>query len=281
VPDGAALPARPIARRRRRVGAAGLWTLGVGLVLLAAVNFLPPDTSLLLVKQAGVLRVCVPPVYPPLVTGDPANPGFDLSVLSEMAKRSGLKLQVNVVPTMGQDFNPRNWRINRAACEVVAGGVTTSDVTRSFLETIATGVENGWAVIGKPGAGLTAGQPVGVFPGSGLDRATLSAYLRGVGVQIVLASSPADLANGLKTGAYAVGIAGALDARQVTGTVPGLAISSLPGNLGIYDFGFGLWKGDLTLKRELLDDYTALDREGFVAQQRQHYGLPAAAAPAA
>ena len=38
--------------------------------LLAAVNFLPPDTSLGEVRAAGVLRACVPTAYPPLVTGD-------------------------------------------------------------------------------------------------------------------------------------------------------------------------------------------------------------------
>jgi hypothetical protein len=43
--------------------------------LLAAVNLLPPDTSMSEVRAAGVLRACLPTVYPPLVTGDPAAPG--------------------------------------------------------------------------------------------------------------------------------------------------------------------------------------------------------------
>lgn len=57
---------------------AGKWRaiLSYGLIfgLLAAVNLLPPDTSLSEVRAAGVLRACLPTAYPPLVTGDPAAP---------------------------------------------------------------------------------------------------------------------------------------------------------------------------------------------------------------
>ena len=43
--------------------------------LLGAVYLLPPDTSLGEVRKAGVLRACMPPNYPPLVTGDPRCAG--------------------------------------------------------------------------------------------------------------------------------------------------------------------------------------------------------------
>ena len=43
--------------------------------LLGAVYLLPPDTSLGEVRKAGVLRACMPPSYPPLVTGDSDAPG--------------------------------------------------------------------------------------------------------------------------------------------------------------------------------------------------------------
>ena len=42
--------------------------------LLGAVYLLPPDTALQQVHAAGTLRVCMPPSYPPLVTGDPSAP---------------------------------------------------------------------------------------------------------------------------------------------------------------------------------------------------------------
>ena len=44
--------------------------------LLGAVYLLPPDTALRQVRAAGTLRVCLPPSYPPLVTGNPDAPGM-------------------------------------------------------------------------------------------------------------------------------------------------------------------------------------------------------------
>lgn len=246
----------------------------VGGVLLAALNFLQPDTSLQLVEESGVLRVCVPTSFPPLVTGDSIKPGFDVEVLQEIARRLKLRLALNVVPAMGNGYNPRNWSITRSACEVVAGGVTTSDTTRSFLETIPIGVENEWVLIGKPGDALGSGRKVGVFPGySGLDRSKLSAYLRAQGAQITLASSADDLASGLKAGSYDLAITGVLEARPVTTAEPAYAVTPLPEDLGRYDFGIGLWKGDLTLKREFAEEYAALEAAGFIAGLRERYGL--------
>ena len=54
--------------------------------LFGAVYLLPPDTSLAEVKQAGVLRVCVPTRYPPLVTGKPEEPGFDIEFAQAVAR---------------------------------------------------------------------------------------------------------------------------------------------------------------------------------------------------
>ena len=60
--------------------------------LLAAVSYLPPDTSLQDRQRDGVLKVCVPASYPPLITGDPARPGFDAELADAIAKNLGLKL---------------------------------------------------------------------------------------------------------------------------------------------------------------------------------------------
>ena len=65
--------------------------------LLAAVNLLPPDTSLSEVRAAGVLRACLPSVYPPLVTGDPAAPGIDIELLRELATGMDLRLAVTLL----------------------------------------------------------------------------------------------------------------------------------------------------------------------------------------
>jgi ABC-type amino acid transport substrate-binding protein len=109
---------------------AGKWRMVGSYVLifglLAAVNLLPPDTSLSEVRAAGVLRACLPAAYPPLVTGDPAAPGIDVELLRELAKNMDLRLVVSTNAAMGRDFNPRNWHITRAQCDVLAGGVVAS-----------------------------------------------------------------------------------------------------------------------------------------------------------
>src|SRR5436190_1466750 len=101
--------------------------------LLAGVYALPPDTSLAEVRKSGLLRVCMPPSYPPLVTGNPQAPGIDVELVSALAKKLGLRLVVSLNQAMGVDFNPRNWRVTRAQCEILAGGVVASPVTKSFL----------------------------------------------------------------------------------------------------------------------------------------------------
>ena len=130
---------------------AGKWRTILSYVLifglLAAVNLLPPDTSLSEVRAAGVLRACLPSAYPPLVTGDPAAPGIDIELLRGLAKNMDLRLVVSSNAAMGRDFNPRNWHITRAQCDVLAGGVVASPQTRSFLETSPSYAETGWAFV--------------------------------------------------------------------------------------------------------------------------------------
>jgi hypothetical protein len=94
--------------------------------LLGAVYLLPPDTSLGEVRKAGVLRACLPPSYPPLVTGDRDAPGIDVEMLQALAKNIGVSLIISSNPAIGQDFNPRNWHVTRAQCEVLGGGVVAS-----------------------------------------------------------------------------------------------------------------------------------------------------------
>src|SRR5258707_13151356 len=82
--------------------------------LLGAVYLLPPDSSLSEVRKTGVLRACMPPSYPPLVTGDRDAPGIDVELLQALAKGIGVRLVVTPNAAMGQDFNPRNWHVTRA-----------------------------------------------------------------------------------------------------------------------------------------------------------------------
>ena len=60
--------------------------------LLAGVYPLPPDTSLSELRKAGQLRACLPPSYPPLVTGEGNAPGIDVELLQALAKGMGVHL---------------------------------------------------------------------------------------------------------------------------------------------------------------------------------------------
>jgi ABC-type amino acid transport substrate-binding protein len=241
------------------------------LALLAAVYLLPPDTSLSEVRRAGVLHVCMPPVDPPYVTGDPKAPGIDVEILQALTRDLGLMLAPVPEPAMGRDFNPRGWHVTRAACEVLAGGVVASPMTRSFLETSAPYAETGWALLGPPasgeglGWGHLHGRKLGVLtPPGGLDRIALASHLRAAQVQVVIVGSADALVAGLREGRFEAGVAEKLLADQIA-TREGFIADWLPGDLPHYPVAFGLWKGDLTLKRAMAGGLERLERDGAVA----------------
>jgi ABC-type amino acid transport substrate-binding protein len=235
--------------------------------LLAGVYLLPPDTSLSELRKAGQLRACMPPDYPPLVTGNRDAPGIDVELLQALATRMGVKLVVSPNTAMGRDFNPRNWHVTRAQCEVLAGGVVVSPVTRSFLETSPSYAETGWALLAPniPAAKLPAdisGLRVGVLTGvSGLDRLALSRHLRARNAQVAIVPDAATLVQGLRDGRFDVGVtewllAGALAARE------GWSVAWAETDLPRYPVALGLWKGDLTLKRAIEQGMNELRRSG-------------------
>lgn len=282
--------------------------------LLGAVYLLPPDTSLRQVRAAGTLRVCVPPSYPPLITGDPAAPGIDIELLQAIAQQLGVRLATVENPVMGRDFNPRDWRITRAQCEVLAGGVVGSATTRGFLETTPAYAETGWAWLSPhpdvtlsgvtlhpdmaphpditphpgvtphpdmaPHPGVTLqGRRVGVLVGvSGLDRVALAAWLRAAKAQVTVTLDSAELLAGLEDGRFEAGITERLLAEKLA-SPRGWPVGWMPPELPRYPVVLGLWKGDLTLKRAIVSALAQMRRSGRLAAIIARYvpgGSPAA-----
>jgi polar amino acid transport system substrate-binding protein/cystine transport system substrate-binding protein/membrane-bound lytic murein transglycosylase F len=239
--------------------------------LLLGVYALPPDTSLAEVRKSGLLRVCMPPNYPPLVTGNPEAPGIDVELVTAMARKLGLRLAVSLNQAMGQDFNPRNWRVTRAQCEVLAGGVVASPVTKSFLETSPSYAQTGWAlVVPKPPA-TVQGRRVGVLAGiSGLDRLALSRYLRAQGAEAIIVPNAAEFVQGLRGGRFEIGVTERLMAGQLAAR-EGWSVEWAPAELPRYPLVLGLWKGDLTLKRAIVGSLETLARDGEVAKILTRY----------
>jgi ABC-type amino acid transport substrate-binding protein len=234
--------------------------------LLVGVYFLPADTSLREVRKAGLLRACMPPLYPPLVTGDANAPGIDVELLRALARHLGLQFAMSPNPVMGQDFNPRNWRLTRAQCEVLAGGVVASPVTRSFLETSPSYAETGWAFILPKQIGDVDGKRAGVLAGiSGLDRIALARFLRARNVNVTIATSNADLVGGLRDGRFDFGVTEALAAQQIAAQ-GGWSAQWAPPELPRFPVVLGLWKGDLTLKRAIVGGLAKLEQDGEIAK---------------
>ncbi len=244
----------------------------VGLLLL--VTFLPPDTSLSEVESNHAIRACVPTTYLPLVTGDPDRPGIDVEILRAVADYIGIELLLSSNDAIGRDFNPRHWAVNRGKCQVLAGGVVDSTLTRSFLDTGPPYAETGWAIVAPEPLGDVDGLTVGALTlVSGLDRIGLSSYLRAHDVVVRVVRNDQALVDGLASGELDAGVTEALLANWLAAE-NGLWVAPLSDEFARYNLVFGLWKGDLTLKREIVQAFRQLESDGTLAAILGRYGVP-------
>lgn len=254
-------------------GMRDLISLGLVLALLVSVSLLPPDTSLREVQRAGALRACVPPAYPPLVTGDPDMPGIDIELLQAVAKRMGATLVLNENRAMGRDFNPRNWGLNRAQCQVIAGGVVDSDQTRSFLETGPPYAQTGWAIVSPAPIGSLGGKRFGALALiSGLDRVGLAGLLRAEGATARVFTTPEALVTGIADGSLDAGVTEALLASRLA-SENGWTVAWAPAQLARHNIVFGLWKGDVTLKRVIDRAFADMAADGTIGHIMDRYGV--------
>ncbi|MBM9594053.1 substrate-binding periplasmic protein [Roseitranquillus sediminis] len=247
---------------------------GLALValLLGLVTLLPPDTSLDEVEANDAIRACVPRSYPPLVTGDSERPGIDIEILRVVAEHLGVNLLLDPNDAMGRDFNPRNWAINRGKCQILAGGVVDSTLTRSFLDIGPAYAETGWAIVAPEPLGDAGGLTVGVLTlVSGLDRIGLSSYLRREDVTIRVVRSAESLAEGVASGEFDAGITEALLAGAIAAENDWW-VAYLPEELARHNLVFGLWKGDLTLKRKVVEAFRKIESDGTLAAILERYG---------
>jgi ABC-type amino acid transport substrate-binding protein len=252
-----------------------LINVGLVVLLLTAVSFLPPDTSLKERQDSGVIKLCVPSSYPPLVTGDAQKPGFDIELAQKIAQHLKLRLIVNVMSSIGSDFNPRNWLLTRAQCDIIAGGVADTPRTRGFLQTVQTGIETGWVAALPDGAMPARDSVVAVLPGSsGLDRLALSSWLREQGIRPMPVRDVTALAQALTSGQAKAGILERFSAETLHDNQPSLPLLWLPSDsFPRYQMSLGLWKGDDTFKRAILAAMDALGASNDLAALRTRYDL--------
>lgn len=249
-------------------------TLAGVLGLLLAVYLLPPDTSLAELRRVGVLRVCVPASQPPLVTADTDRPGFEVELLRALAEDLGVGIAFNVNAAMGRDINPRNWRINRAQCQMIAGGVVASDMTRSYLDTTPPHLETGWALVEPPPPVETLeGRVVGFLAGfSGFDRIAIGRWLRQAGADVDILRTRDELVQGMHDGTLEAAVTESLAARTIAHDNDWI-VRRVDDGTGMYRIAFGIWKGDLTLKRAVIDAMRRLEQAGLLAALLDRYEL--------
>lgn len=248
-------------------------SVGAVLALLVGVSLLPPDTSLREVETAASLKACVPLLYPPLVTGDPERPGIDVELLQAVAERMGVSLLLSENRAMGRDFNPRNWNLNRAQCQVIAGGVVDSDQTRSFLETGPAYADTGWAVVSQEPLVSIEGLDVGTLAlVSGLDRIGLASFLRTAGATAQVVANAEAFVAGIANGTLDAGATEAMLATKLA-TENGWTVAWAPPELARYHLVFGLWKGDITLKRAIEKAFAELAADGTLTTILDRYSV--------
>jgi ABC-type amino acid transport substrate-binding protein len=246
--------------------------LGLIVVLLLLVGLVPPDTSLSEMRKTGTLKVCVPTAYPPLVTGDPAQPGIDIEILLAVSDYIGVELLLSPNDAIGRDFNPLNWGITRGNCQMLAGGFVDTRIIRSFLDAGPPYAETGWAILAPAPLENIGGLTIGVLTNiSGLDRIGLSKYLRGQDVIVSIMRNSQELVDGIADGDIDVGVTEALLAGWLAAENDWWS-NSLPDELARYNLVFGLWKGDLTLKRKMVRAFRQLESNGTLAPILERYG---------
>ena len=217
---------------------------------LAALSFLPPDTSLSEREAVGSLRFCVPSLNSALLrdpqTGEPAH---ELQLMQSVADGLGLTLRVVENGNMGRSFNPADWHISRGQCDVLGGGLADTPTNRGFLTLLPTGERIGLVLTVNEEP--PTGSEVGVFMGSaGLDRVKLSAWMRGKGWRAKPIRDAGELSTWIAAGKPA--IASTLN-EFPAGTVQNL----LPDEAStVSDLAFGLWRGDMTLTRAVREQLT-------------------------
>ena len=261
------------ARKPRRWPGKIVWNVIIVVGILVMASWLPPDTSLRVVEERGTLRACVPTSYPPLVYPAASDlRGIDIELLREIGERLELTVRTVENPAIGRDFNPRNWRVTRAQCEVIAGGVVGSATTRSFLETTDPYLETGWSIICPEGQRPLDGVVVGFHAGtSGLDRISLSRYLQSSGATVRILSNQTVLVAGLENGELDAAVTESLSARQIAADIGG-SVAWVP-DQPRFPLVIGLWKADLTLKRALEAALDDIENDGTLAEILERYEI--------
>jgi polar amino acid transport system substrate-binding protein/cystine transport system substrate-binding protein/membrane-bound lytic murein transglycosylase F len=195
---------------------------------------------------------------------------MEVELLQAIAGEIGVRFVANTITGIGQNFDPSVTPITHSQCAIIGGGMLDTAATRSFLDVSPPYGETGWVLLAKTAGTPIAGTAIVLANVPGGDRVALSQFLRGQGVTVQLARSTDAVAEALGNGTANFAVLDALYARRLAGEL-GLVTEALPPPLGTHQLVFGLWKGDLTLKRAIEGAFHRLDSDGQLAALTAKY----------
>ena len=106
---------------------------------------------------------------------------------------------------------------------------------------------------------------------SWLDRIGLASYLRSQGATVRVVRSARELVDGIANGTFDGGITESLLAGELA-TENHWWFAVLPEELARYNLVLGLWKGDVTLKRKIVEAFDQMKSDGRLAAILARYG---------
>src|SRR5690606_18828310 len=128
----------------------------------------------------------------------------------------------------------------------------------SFLETGPAYADTGWAIVSPTPLGSLADRNIGALAlVSGLDRIGLSSFLRAEGAEARVVPSAEALVTGIAEGTFDAGVTEAMLATRLAED-NGWTVEWASPQLARYHVVFGLWKGDITLKRSIEQAFSKL-----------------------
>lgn len=220
--------------------------IAVGVLAYLGLRQLPPDNSLALVRQSGVLSVCIPPELPPFVTAtEDGAQGREAELLRRAAARIGTTLEWNLQASWGTTPDPVDWGLRPESCQVLAGGIVVSPETQALMQPLPY-AETGWALLTLDPAG-----PLGVLANHwGLNAEEAYDWADRQGQEFTAYDHAGEALAALRRGEVGRVLALREEAEWLRGQLPGAWVGEVR-ELPRHTLALGLWKNNITLKRAL------------------------------
>ncbi|WP_216326781.1 substrate-binding periplasmic protein [Deinococcus aestuarii] len=239
-------PVGPPPRPRRWRPSGSTVFIIVGVLAYLGLRQLPPDNSLALVRQAGVMSVCIPAELPPFVTAtEDGARGQEAELLRRAAARIGTSLEWNLQASWGTTPDPVDWGLRPESCQVLAGGIVVSPETQALMQPLPY-AETGWALLTFDPA-----KSLGVLANHwGLNAEEAYDWADRQGQDFTSYDHAGEALAALKGGEVGRVLSLREEAEWLQGQLPGARVQEVS-DLPRHTLALGMWKNSITLKRAL------------------------------